>query len=290
MLGLSIASSILLGAALAPTDPVLASDVQVGPPNSTEEDDVRFALTSEAGLNDGLSFPFVYLAIAIALSLETGAPWFADWFVFDVLWKLSSGLLIGWLTGAILGHLTFRVSRRAQISRTNDGMVAIGITLLCYGLTELAHGYGFVAVFVAALTLRSVERRHSYHHELHAFTEQVEQTPHDGHPRLLWRSHRGRFDLREFELAGGPCRNADHFRHTAPLRDAQSGLSPAALGGEGCDRLLRNPRTGIILLPGVRLRSRPVRQRQGPLGHPLLHGPRFHHPAWCLGDICDALP
>ena len=175
MLGLSIASSILLGAALAPTDPVLASDVQVGPPNSTEEDDVRFALTSEAGLNDGLSFPFVYLAIAITLSLETGAPWFTDWIVFDVLWKLSSGLLIGWLTGAILGHLTFRVSRRAQISRTNDGMVAIGITLLCYGLTELAHGYGFVAVFVAALTLRSVERRHSYHHELHAFTEQVER-------------------------------------------------------------------------------------------------------------------
>jgi NhaP-type Na+/H+ or K+/H+ antiporter len=72
VLGLGAASALLLGASLAPTDPVLASDVQVGPPQSGEEDDVRFALTSEAGLNDGLSFPFVHLAIAIALAAETG--------------------------------------------------------------------------------------------------------------------------------------------------------------------------------------------------------------------------
>ena len=74
LLGLDLASALLLGAALAPTDPVLASDVQVGPPKSGEEDEVRFALTSEAGLNDGLSFPFVYLAIAVSLSQVTGNP------------------------------------------------------------------------------------------------------------------------------------------------------------------------------------------------------------------------
>ncbi|TIU90485.1 MAG: sodium:proton antiporter, partial [Mesorhizobium sp.] len=68
ILGLGLAAALLLGAALAPTDPVLASDIQVGPPQSGKEDDVRFALTSEAGLNDGAAFPFVYLAIAIALS------------------------------------------------------------------------------------------------------------------------------------------------------------------------------------------------------------------------------
>lgn len=71
-LGLGLASAILLGAAFASTDPFLASDVQVGSPNSQEEDDVRFALTSEAGLNDALSFPFVYLAFAIALSQASG--------------------------------------------------------------------------------------------------------------------------------------------------------------------------------------------------------------------------
>ncbi len=175
VLGLSVASAILLGAALAPTDPVLASDVQVGPPNSKEEDEARFALTSEAGLNDGLSFPFVYLAIAIALSQETGEPWLGHWLAVDVVWKLAAGIGIGWATGKVLGHFAFGVSKRSQLSRTRDGLVAIGITCLCYGLTELANGYGFLAVFVTAVTLRSVERRHSYHNELHTFTEQIER-------------------------------------------------------------------------------------------------------------------
>lgn len=94
LLGLGLASAILLGAALAPTDPVLASDVQVGPPNSEEEDEVRFALTSEAGLNDGLSFPFVYLAIAIALSQVSGEPWLGEWLAVAVVWKLAAGLAL----------------------------------------------------------------------------------------------------------------------------------------------------------------------------------------------------
>jgi sodium/hydrogen antiporter len=81
LLGLGLASAILLGAALAPTDPVLASDIQVGPPNTEEEDEVRFALTSEAGLNDGLSFPFVNLAIAIAVYQGTAESWFQNWFL-----------------------------------------------------------------------------------------------------------------------------------------------------------------------------------------------------------------
>lgn len=175
LLGLGLASAILLGAALAPTDPVLASDVQVGPPNSEEEDEVRFALTSEAGLNDALSFPFVYLAIAIALSEVSGDPWLGEWLAVAVVWKLAAGLAIGWVSGRLLGYLTFRVSKGARLSKTNDGLVAIGITCLTYGLTELAHGYGFLAVFVAAVTLRSTERRHSYHEELHDFTEQIER-------------------------------------------------------------------------------------------------------------------
>ena len=175
MLSLGLAPAILLGAALAPTDPVLASDVQVGPPNSEKEDDVRFALTSEAGLNDALSFPFVYLAIAIAMSQLSGDPWLADWLAVAVLWKLVAGLAIGWLSGRALGYLTFRVSRSTRLSKTRDGLVAIGITCITYGLTELAHGYGFLAVFVAAVTLRSTERRHTYHEELHDFTEQIER-------------------------------------------------------------------------------------------------------------------
>lgn len=175
LLGLGLASALLLGAALAPTDPVLASEVQVGPPQSGEEDEVRFALTSEAGLNDGLSFPFVYLAIAIALSQLTGEPWLCDWLLVDVVWKLAAGIGVGWMVGKLMGYLTFRLPKRVQLSRTGDGFVALGITCLGYGLTELANGYGFLGVFVAAVTLRSVEREHSYHEDLHAFSEQIER-------------------------------------------------------------------------------------------------------------------
>src|SRR5215203_5476753 len=94
--GLVPAAAVLVAAALAPTDPVLASDVQVGEPTDDEdsEDEVRFALTSEAGLNDGLAFPFTYLAIAMvtAGSTSTGV-WLGRWFAVDVLYKLAVGLL-----------------------------------------------------------------------------------------------------------------------------------------------------------------------------------------------------
>jgi NhaP-type Na+/H+ or K+/H+ antiporter len=174
-LGLSLASAILLGAALAPTDPVLASDVQVGPPNTEEEDDVRFALTSEAGLNDGLAFPFVHLAIAFAVYQAGGDASLQDWFLTSVIWKLAAAVVVGWLTGRLLGYIAFRLPHAARLAGTGDGLAAIGITCMCYGLTEIAHGYGFLAVFVAAVTLRAAERRHHFHEQLHAFTEQVER-------------------------------------------------------------------------------------------------------------------
>lgn len=176
VLGLGLASSILLGAALAPTDPVLASDVQVGPPQTGDEDSIRFSLTSEAGLNDGLSFPFVMAAIAIAgQQTGDGFGWLLHWFAFDVVWKLAAGVAMGWLVGRLLGFLTFRMPEAGRIARTGDGLAALGFTCIAYGATELVHGYGFVAVFVAALTLRGVERRSEYHGDLHDFGEQIER-------------------------------------------------------------------------------------------------------------------
>ncbi|KAA0581397.1 sodium:proton antiporter [Azospirillum sp. B21] len=171
-----LAASILLGAALAPTDPVLASDIQVGPPQSGEEDEIRFSLTSEAGLNDGLAFPFVYLAIGVAL-LNNNPPWdmLTHWALLDVLWRLAAGVGVGWLVGRFLGYVTFRVPNRANLSRTGDGFVSLGITLIAYGVTELASGYGFVAVFVAAVALRDAERDSEYHERLHDFVEQTER-------------------------------------------------------------------------------------------------------------------
>jgi sodium/hydrogen antiporter len=175
LLGLGVAAALLLGAALAPTDPVLAADVQVGPPRSGEEDEVRFTLTAEAGLNDGLAFPFVNLAVALAANGGLAGPWLAHWAVEDVLWKLAAGAGVGWAVGRALGWLTFRVPNRAGLSRTGEGFVALGITFLAYGLTELAQGYGFLAVFVAALAVRAAERQHAYHERLHDFADQTER-------------------------------------------------------------------------------------------------------------------
>jgi NhaP-type Na+/H+ or K+/H+ antiporter len=175
VLGLGLAAALLLGAALAPTDPVLASDVQVGPPQSGDEDEVRFALTSEAGLNDGAAFPFVYLAIAVAAAQTSRQPFLVDWLLVDVLWKIAAGLAIGWIGGKVMGFLVFQLPNRTGLSETRDGFAVLGITCLAYGTTELANGYGFLAVFVSALALRSVERRHRYHESLHIFAEQIER-------------------------------------------------------------------------------------------------------------------
>jgi NhaP-type Na+/H+ or K+/H+ antiporter len=175
VLGLGLSAALLLGASLAPTDPVLASDIQVGPPQSGEEDEVRFALTSEAGLNDGAAFPFVYLAIAVAMSQVSGESFLAHWVFVDVIWKIASGVGIGWIGGKAMGFLAFRLPKRTGLSETKDGLVALGVTCLAYGSTEMIHGYGFLAVFVSALALRSVERHHHYHENLHNFAEQIER-------------------------------------------------------------------------------------------------------------------
>ncbi|MBD2747478.1 cation:proton antiporter [Microvirga sp. BT688] len=173
LLGLSLAAALLLGAALAPTDPVLASDVQVGPPGDSEEDEVRFTLTSEAGLNDGLAFPFVLLAIAFAQ--EGSLANVAEWFAYAVVWKIAAGIGMGYAIGRALGWLTFHLPNRAKLSRTGAGFVALGITCIAYGLTEMVRGYGFLAVFVAALALRATKPEHEYHNKLHDFAEELER-------------------------------------------------------------------------------------------------------------------
>lgn len=182
--GLSLGAALLLGAALAPTDPVLAADVQVGEPTVGEddtpptgdEDEVRFSLTSEAGLNDGLAFPFVYAALAIE---EAGGhiTWggVAHWLAYDLVLRLALGVAGGWLVGRALSRLMFPTRRHLGLAETATGFVSLAATLLAYGAVEAVHGYGFVAVFVTALTIRSAERGNTYHSVLHNFAEEIEQ-------------------------------------------------------------------------------------------------------------------
>jgi len=181
LMGLPLAAAILLGAVLAPTDPVLAADVQVGEPSEHEdaEDEVRFGLTSEAGLNDGAAFPFVHLAIVLAAASASGAGvvgTVGEWALVKVLWATVVGVGMGLLVGRVLGRTFFRSSvETLRLSEHADGFVALGVTFLAYGVTEVLGGYGFVAVFVAACAIRKAERTCGYHHVLHGFTEQVER-------------------------------------------------------------------------------------------------------------------
>ena len=175
--GLAPATALLLGAVLAPTDPVLAADVQVGPPGGdpTEEDDLRFSLTSEAGLNDALAFPFTNAAIAMALAGTDPSGWLLEWFTVDVVYKLVVGLLGGVLVGKLLGVVVFRTPENLRLASRGEGFVALAGTFLAYGVTEAVGGYGFLAVFVAAVALRRSESDHDYHTTLHDFAEQTEQ-------------------------------------------------------------------------------------------------------------------
>jgi NhaP-type Na+/H+ or K+/H+ antiporter len=179
--GLAATSALLLGSVLAPTDPVLASDVQVGEPslgeraNPEAEDDVRFTLTSEGGLNDALAFPFVYAAIAIAENGWAPTNWALTWVAWDLVARIAIALVVGWVVGRLLGVVAFRPpGRLSALAETPQGFVAIAATLLAYGATELLQGYGFLAVFVAAVVLRGTERTHEFHADLLGFAEQLE--------------------------------------------------------------------------------------------------------------------
>ncbi|MCZ2824778.1 MULTISPECIES: cation:proton antiporter domain-containing protein [unclassified Modestobacter] len=178
LLGLGAAAAVLLAAALAPTDPVLATEVQVDEPTgeAESEDEARFALTSEAGLNDGLAFPFTYAAVAMATLGAAPSNWLGEWLLFDVVWRIAAGVAVGVGVGWALRAMFFSAGqRRAGLVERAEGFVALAIVFLAYGVAELIEGYGFVAVFVCACTIRAAERAHGHHQVLHTYVEQLER-------------------------------------------------------------------------------------------------------------------
>lgn len=183
--GLSLPVALLLGAALAPTDPVLASDVQVSgplvdladdvdPAGVDEGSEVRFSLTSEAGLNDGLAFPFVYAAILLAAG---GSAWsgFGMWLGWYVIVKVVVGVLVGVAIGMILAKLAFNSRvESVRFAERGDPLLALAALMTAYGVSEVLQGYGFLAVFACALALRAAERHHHYHRGMHEMVERLE--------------------------------------------------------------------------------------------------------------------
>ena len=193
-LGLPVAAALVLGAVLAPTDPVLASDVQVGGPGSSipdeaaadlpyaedptvssESGEVRFALTSEAGLNDGLTFPFVQAAVLVAAggSVLGGV---GAWLAWYVVGKIAIGVVAGVLVGRLLARVAFRSSKEPlRLAEQGEPLLALAALLTAYGVAQVAQGYGFLAVFACAMAMRSAERKHDYHRAMHEVVERLER-------------------------------------------------------------------------------------------------------------------
>ncbi len=151
VLGLGLGAAILLGAVLAPTDPVLADDVQVEEPGSDHENEVRFTLTAEAGLNDSLAFPITYLAIAVVGAGGSFSAVAGSWLTTDVGYRIAVGAAMGWLMGRLLVWFGHRSGEFAG-KDTSEGLFVLGAILVVYGVTEVVNGYGFLAVFIAALS------------------------------------------------------------------------------------------------------------------------------------------
>ena len=196
MVGLAPAAAVLLAAALAPTDPVLASDVQVGEPEpevpddervasdegrspnrapAEREDELRFTLTSEAGLNDSLAFPFTYLSLFMLTGGLSASDWFTQWLLIDVFYRVFAGVTAGVAVGWVLTHVLLRLPVKTEQEKMNVGVGALAATLLLYSLTECVGGYGFLAVFIGGLTIRHREPTQQSHQSLHIFAEQAEQ-------------------------------------------------------------------------------------------------------------------
>jgi NhaP-type Na+/H+ or K+/H+ antiporter len=153
-LGLSLGAALLLAAVLAPTDPVLASDVQVD--NAGDRDRLRFSLSGEGGLNDGTAFPFVMLALGVMGLHELGdRAW--RWWAVDLLWAVAGGLVIGWIMGWAFSRAVMHLRRQRETAFGMESFLTLGLIALTYGLALTAHTYGFLAVFVAGLAVRAVE-------------------------------------------------------------------------------------------------------------------------------------
>jgi NhaP-type Na+/H+ or K+/H+ antiporter len=182
-MGLSLGAAIILGACLAPTDPVLARDVQVGPPGEGDRAETNFALTSEAGFNDGLAFPFVFLGVFVAA--EGGTAWFAEWLAADVVYAIAAGLAIGAFGGQAIGRGADWFRKHGWLHPSLDGWVAMAAVLALYGLTEILGGYGFLAAFVGGLSFRRYEWDNEAHDRVHTGADLLENVTELGMVLLL---------------------------------------------------------------------------------------------------------
>nr|WP_282599990.1 cation:proton antiporter [Patulibacter sp. SYSU D01012] len=166
-MGLSAGAALVLGAALAPTDPVLAGDVGLGPPGESEDEPrAQAALTAEAGGNDGAAMPI--LVLGLVLARDDGATGgLGAWLTADVLYALAVPVVVGVVGGiAAAGAMRWGVER-GLVARDFPAWAAVATALLLYSSAELLGGYGFVAAFAGGLALRRRRYEDEARRQLH---------------------------------------------------------------------------------------------------------------------------
>jgi NhaP-type Na+/H+ or K+/H+ antiporter len=176
VLGLPLGGAVVLGAILAPTDPVLASGVQSE--RGLRPDRIGFSLAGEGGLNDGAAFPFVMLGLGL-LGLHTLGPGLVRWWSIDLLWATAGGIVIGGVLGTATGRLVVYLRSRRREAVGLDEFLALGLVCMAYGIAQLSLASGFLAVFAAGLALQRV-REHPHGPDTPVSPDTANSTSHDG--------------------------------------------------------------------------------------------------------------
>ena len=280
LFGLPAGAALLLAAILAPTDPVLASDVQVE--DSSDRDRLRFSLTAEGGLNDGAAFPVVMLALGLLGLYDFGSGW--RWLAVDALWAIAGGLVIGASLGALIGKLVLYLRTRHQEAVGLDEFLALGLIAIAYGVAQLSFASGFLAVFAAGLALQRIKEHSKVDKPSSAAKVEVasgaesegtrDSFPprrhlHDGRRTRIQRTTRA--TRRTGGGDGGRCDVVLHLfaspGRLVPAAPLFSGASRFSLVGfdrghqriarsAHLDFLVRHPRRRLDFLPDVRDQSR----------------------------------
>lgn len=161
-MGLPLGAAILLGAVLAPTDPVLAGDLGLGRPDDEVKGEPRLSLHVEAGANDGLASPFVIIGLLVATHHGTG--WVGHWVLVDLLYRAGVAVLFGALAGWLAARAITMSRQVGRFTPDLDGFLAPAVSLVIFGVAQAISTYGIVAVFVAGIAFR----RHEFDHEVNA--------------------------------------------------------------------------------------------------------------------------
>jgi NhaP-type Na+/H+ or K+/H+ antiporter len=152
--GFSWPVAFLVGAILAPTDPVLAGMVTVN--DAGDKDRMRYGLSGEAGFNDGAAFPFVVFALMWAENGEV-ADWAGGWALHRLGWAVPVGLLTGYVLGKGVSRLAIRLRSRNPDTAAPGDFLALALIALSYVCAETLGAWGFLAVFAAGLGFRRTE-------------------------------------------------------------------------------------------------------------------------------------